>query len=117
MVSPLSQFLLWLAPFFTKGSSAEWAMLAFHLVFPTVLLAVFWRGRMKSPITLKSDLPIFAVIILFHISDILFTIAGGFSAILWLVLLVSLVHFVLLGLICLSGKKANLPKEDVLFEP
>ncbi len=117
MVSPLSQFLLWLAPFFTKGSSAEWAMLAFHLVIPTVLLAVFWRGRMKSPVTLKSDLPVFAVIILFHLSDILFTIAGGFTAILWLVLLASLVHFALLGWICLSGRKTSLPKEDFLFEP
>ena len=40
-------------------------MLAFHLIFPTILLAVFWRGRMKSPLTLKADLPIFLVIVLF----------------------------------------------------
>ena len=102
MISPLSQFLLWLAPFFTKGSNAEWAMLAFHLVFPVVLLAVFWRGMLKSPITLKGDLPIFAAVIIFHVTDILFTITGGFYAILWLVVLVSLVHFLLLGWICLS---------------
>jgi hypothetical protein len=117
LVSPLSQFLLWLAPFFTKGSNAEWAMLAFHLIFPAVLLAVFWRGRMKSPLTLKSDLPIFAVVVLFHFSDILFTITAGLTTILWLVLLVSLVHFAILGLIYFSGKKANLPKEEFLFEP
>ena len=117
MVSPLSQFLLWLAPFFTKGSNGEWIMLAFHLIFPTILLAVFWRGRMKYPVTLKDDLPIFAVVILFHFSDILFTIAGGFTAILWLVLLVSCVHFALLGLIYFSDKKANPPKEEFLFEP
>ena len=117
MVSPLSQFLLWLAPFFTKGSNAEWVMLAFHLVFPVVLLAVFWRGRLKSPITLKGDLPIFAVVVLFHLSDILFTIAGGFTAILWLVVLVSLVHFALLGWICLSGKRASSPQKEFLFEP
>ena len=117
MVSPLSQFLLWLAPFFTKGSNAEWVMLAFHLVFPAVLLAVFWKGRMKSPITIKSDFPIFAVFVLFHLSDILFTIAGGFNTILWLVVLVSLVHFTLLGLVYFSGKKVSLPKEELLFEP
>jgi hypothetical protein len=117
MISPLSQFLLWLGPFFTKGSNAEWAMLAFHLIFPTVLLVVFWRGRLKSPITLKDDLPIFAVAVLFHLSDILFTIAGGFNTILWLVVLVSLVHFSLLGWIYLSGKKLSLPKEEFLFEP
>jgi len=116
LISPLSQFLLWLGPFFTKGSNAEWAMLAFHLVFPLVLLAVFWRGRLKSPLTWKSDLPIFAVVVLFHLSDIIFTIAGGFTAILWLVLLISFVHFALLGWICLSGQKARLPKQELLFD-
>jgi hypothetical protein len=117
LVSPLSQFLLWLAPFFIKGSNAEWVMLAFHLILPVVLLAVFWRGRLKSSLTLKRDLPIFAVIVLFHLSDILFTIAGGYTTILWLVLLVSGVHFVLLGWICFAGRKAILQKEVFRFEP
>jgi hypothetical protein len=117
LVSPLSQFLLWLAPFFTKGSSAEWAMLVFHLVFPVILLAVFWRGRMKSPLTVKGDWPIFAVGVLFHLSDILFTIAGGFNTILWLVLLASLAHFVLLGMIFASGNKVSPLKAEFLFEP
>ena len=104
MVSPLSQLLLWLGPFFTKGSQAEWIMLAFHLVFPLVLLAVFWRGRMKAPVTLKDDLPVFAVVGLFHLSDILFTVAGGYYSVLWLVVLASLVHYAILGWICLAGK-------------
>jgi hypothetical protein len=117
MVSPLSQFLLWLGPFFTKGSSAEWAMLAFHLVFPAILLAVFWKGRMKAPLTLRGDLPIFTVIILLHLSDILFTLAGGFTDILWLVLLASLVHFGLLGLIFFQGRKAIPPTEESLSAP
>ena len=117
LISPLSQFLLWLAPFFAKGSSAEWVMLAFHLVFPTVLLAVFWRGRMKTPLTMQADLPILAVVVLFHLSDILFTIAAGFSTILWLVLLVSCVHFAILGGIWFASKRASLPKGELLFEP
>jgi hypothetical protein len=117
LVSPLSQFLLWLAPFFNKGSNAEWAMLAFHLVFPMVLLAVLWRGRMRSPLTLKGDLPIIAVVILFHLSDILFTVTGGHNAILWLVLLVSCTHFALLGLIYFLGKKISPAKEEFLFSP
>jgi hypothetical protein len=116
LVSPISQFLLWLAPFSNKGSNAEWIMLAFHLVFPTVLLAVCWRGRMKTPLSLKSDLPILAVIVLFHLSDILSTIAGGFTTILGLVVLVSLVHIALLGLIYFAGKKVRLPAEEFLFE-
>ena len=117
MVSPLSQFLLWLAPFFTKGSSAEWIMLAFHVILPAILLAVFWRGRMKSPLTLKEDYPIFAVVVLFHLSDILFTLAGGFHEVLWLILLTSAVHFVLLGLIYFAGRKVRTPQEGFLFEP
>jgi hypothetical protein len=57
------------------------------------------------------------VIVLFHLSDILFTLAGGFHVILWLVLLISLVHFGLLGQINFLCKPAGLPKEELLFEP
>jgi hypothetical protein len=115
MVSPLSQFLLWLAPFFTKGSNGEWIMLGFHLLFPTILLVVFWRGRMKYPLTLKEDLPVFAVIVLFHLSDILFTVAGGYNEILWLILLGSAVHWMLLGWFYAAGRKVKTSKEGFLF--
>jgi hypothetical protein len=115
MVSPLSQFLLWLAPFFTKGSNGEWIMLSFHLLLPIVLLLVFWHGRMKYPVTLKEDLPVFAVIGLFHLSDILFTVAGGYNEILWLILLASVVHWMLLGWICAARKKVKISKERFLF--
>jgi hypothetical protein len=117
MVSPLSQVLLWLAPFFSKGSAAEWVMLAFHLVFPTVLLAVFWRGRMKSRLSLKSDLPVFAVIVLFHLADILFALTAGFHDVLWLVLLASGIHFVLLGWVVLAGRKAAPAQESHSYGP
>ena len=115
MVSPLSQFLLWLAPFFAKGSNGEWIMLCFHLVFPVFLLVAFWRGRMKYPLSLKEDLPVFAVIGLFHLSDILFTVAGGYNEILWLILLASAVHWVLLGWIYAAGRKVISPKEAFLI--
>jgi hypothetical protein len=107
MVSPLSQFLLWLAPFGTKGSNAEWIMLAFHLIFPIILLAVFWRGRMKASIGLKGDIAVYAVFVLFPLSNILFAVAGGFSEVLWLVLLSSLVLAGLLGAIYYSGQRCN----------
>ncbi len=115
MVSPLSQFLLWLAPFFAKGSSGEWIMLGFHLVFPVILLVAFWRGRMKYSLTLKGDLPIFAVIGLFHLSDILFTLAAGYKEILWLILLASAAHWLLLGLIYSAGRKGKAPLDGFLF--
>jgi hypothetical protein len=105
MVSPLSQFLLWLAPFGTKGSNAEWIMLTFHLGFPLILLAVFWHGKMKYSLTLKDDYPVLAVPVIFHLADILFTISGGNNNILWLVLLSSFVHVALLALIFIIGTK------------
>ncbi len=119
MVSPLSQFLLWLAPFFSKGSFAEWIMLGFHLIFPLVLLAIIWRGRMKSPLSFRGDLPVFIVIGLFHLSDILFTLAGGFTEVLWLVLLTAAVHWTLLGLIYWSGRKveSKVAIKEFAYEP
>ena len=107
MVSPLSQFLLWLAPFGTKGSNAEWIMLAFHLGFPLILLAIFWRGRMKYSLTLKDDYPILAIPVIFHISDILFTLSNGSYNVLWLVLLSSIVHLTLLALVFYTGTKVE----------
>jgi hypothetical protein len=115
MVSPLSQFLLWLAPFFAKGSNGEWIMLGFHLLLPIVLLVVFWRGRMKYPLRLKEDLPVFVVIGLFHLSDILFTVTGGYNQILWLILLASAIHWALLGWIYLAGRKLKKSKEEFLY--
>jgi len=104
MVSPLSQFLLWLAPFGNKGSNAEWIMLAFHLLFPSLLLVFVWRGRMKQSIALKEDWPVFAIPLIFHLTNILFALTGGMNNVLWLVLLSSFIHAVPLGLICIAGR-------------
>ncbi len=118
MVSPLSQLLLWLGPFYSKGSFAEWIMLGFHILFPVALLAVFWRGRMKARLSFKADLPLFLTIGLFHLSDILFTLSGGYTEVLWLVLVASLVHWLLLGLIWYAGKKKvmEVPEVPEIFE-
>jgi len=87
-------------------------MLAFHVVFPLVLLAVFLARAAAIPDHIKDDLPIFALVVLFHLSDIIFALAGGFNGILWLVMLVSLVHFTLLGWIYLSGKRSTSVQES-----
>jgi hypothetical protein len=115
MVSPLSQFLLWLGPIGAKGTNFEWGMLAFHLLFPSILLAVFWRGRMKYPISFKEDFPIFAVFILFHLADILFAITAGYTDVLWLVVLASVIHIGLLAVIVGAGRKANLPETEFIL--
>jgi hypothetical protein len=88
MISPLSQLLLWLGPIFQKGQPVEWVMLAFHLLVPSVLLIFLWRGKMTARFGMD-DLPIFVVPTVLHLSDIVFTIAGGFTEILWIVLLAS----------------------------
>jgi hypothetical protein len=96
MISPLSELLLWLGPFFQKGQPIEWFMLAFHLLVPTVLLVFLWRGRMADPFT-KNDLPVFIFPTVLHLSDIFFTILGGYTEILWIVLLASAVQTALLA--------------------
>ena len=96
MISPLSRLLLWLGPFFQKGSPIEWALLALHLAVPTALLAFLWRGRMTARFT-RDDLPVFAVPTVLHLSDIVFTLAGGFTEVLWIVLLASAAQTALLA--------------------
>jgi len=116
MVTPLSSFLLWLQPFFSKGSQAEWVMLAFHLAFPCLLLILCWRGRMKSPLSLTGDLPIFAVAVVFHLMDIAGALAGDFAEVLPLVVASSVAHIVLLGLIYYLGRRVqSKPRVDMCF--
>lgn len=95
MISPISNLLLWLGPVFSKGSAIEWILLAFHLIVPSALLVFLWRGRMTKKFT-ADDLPVFIVPTVLHISDILFTVIGGYSEILWIVLLASFVQTALL---------------------
>jgi hypothetical protein len=114
MVSPLSQLLLWLAPFFGKGGNAEWAMLGFHLVFPSVLLAALWRGRMKRPLGLRENLPVFVVPAAFHLTDIVFAASAGYTSVLWLVMLASAVHVLLLVVIFARGAAAGKAGKAVL---
>lgn len=112
LVTPLSNFLLWLEPFFHKGSLSEWYLLGFHILFPSFLLLAFWRGRMKARLRLKADLPIFVVVIGFHLLDIAMAAAGGWYDVLWLVLLISGVHLALLGWIYYCGTQLKEPPTE-----
>lgn len=88
MISPLSQLLLWLGPVFQKHQPIEWFMLGFHLLIPMALLIFLWRGKMTERFTMD-DLPVFIYPTVLHLSDIVFTVLGGFTEILWIVLLAS----------------------------
>jgi hypothetical protein len=68
-------------------------------------------------VTLRKDLPVFAVIGLFHLSDILFTIAGGYYEVLGLVVGASLFHWMLLGVIYAVGRKARPREEGFIVGP
>jgi len=109
MVSPLSQFLLWLAPFGSKGSSYEWIMLAFHFIFSMLLLLIFWHGKMKESLSLKKDYPVLITFIGFHLADILCAIQGNLTEVLWLVIATSAVHSLIILWIFFSRKKEKQP--------
>lgn len=111
MVSPVSNFLLWLEPIFEKASQAEWIMLGFHLIFPTLLLVFLWRGRMKAKYT-REDLPIFLIPTVLHLYDIVFTLVGGFTEILWIVILSTVVHTILLALFFIRGQQVSQAVEN-----
>jgi Protein of unknown function (DUF422). len=118
MVTPVSQFLLWLAPFGSKGSNTEWVMLAFHMVFPILLLVLVWRGKMKDSFVPAEDWPLVAIPVIFHLADIGWTIAGGYRDVLWLVVLASLIHTVLLAWIFLQGSKTTIVRQTgLVFSP
>jgi len=118
MVTPLSQVLLWLAPFGSKASASEWLMFVIHLVFPALLLILLWRGRMHSRFVFSADWPLFLVPMLFHFADILWIIAGGFTNVLWLALLASTIHGVFLAWIFLRGKTSpTIGEPDYLYSP
>ncbi|NHI82857.1 MAG: carotenoid biosynthesis protein [Candidatus Thorarchaeota archaeon] len=87
LMSPLSNFLLWLEPIFFKGSIGEWIMLSVFLAAPVVLLLVFWRGRMKHRFLLKENYPTALVFILLPVVNVVFAVVYGFFEILWLELL------------------------------
>ena len=104
MISPISNLLLWLGPLFQKGGKVEWFILAFHLAVPIALLVFFWRGRMTGRFTID-ELPVFIVPTILHISDIIFTLLGGFNEILWIVLLASAAQTALLLFAYLKNRK------------
>jgi hypothetical protein len=108
MMSSLSRFLLWLEPFFTKGSVGEWIMLTVFFIMPTLILIVYWRGRMKGKFLFKENYPVFLVHIGLHIFDVLFSIMFGFVDALLMELLFTAV-FSLLDLAYCKGK--SLPAE------
>jgi hypothetical protein len=104
LVTPLSNFLLWLAPFMGKGSASEWFMCVFYLIFAAALLLLFWRGRMLRKLSFADDAPIFLVFAVIHVSNIIFALIGGYHEILWLQILAGVTQISLILLVYIRGK-------------
>jgi hypothetical protein len=85
LVSPLSRFLLWLEPFFAKGSVGEWIMLAAWLAAAALVLALAWRGRMRARLSWREEWPVLLVLVGAPLVHLAFTLGGGYWEVLWLV--------------------------------
>lgn len=86
MVSPISQFILWLGPFFNKGGVTEFIMLGLTLVMLIAVL-IIWRGRMQRKLTLKEDYIILLIFGVFHLSNLIFQLFMGITESYWDILL------------------------------
>jgi hypothetical protein len=109
LVLPSSQFLLWLAPFFAKGSVGEWIMLAFNFALALAVLAFAWRGRMRGALSFRGDWPVFVLPALFHAMDLCFVLVGGFFELLWIEVAFGLFHLGLIALIWSRRRMAFRP--------
>jgi len=95
LVSPLSSFLLWLAPVLKKGSIGEVIMLCFAFTL-FIVVTIIWQGKMKRGLSLREDYPILMTSIGVHISNLLFAVIGGFWNILYITLPFAAIHILLI---------------------
>lgn len=91
LVSPISNFFNYMGPFFDRTSNMQWVMLiALTLISVAVLvLAItkYWDHKALRSWDYKKDFPVMFTFVGFPIVNTFFCILGGFTEILWLVLL------------------------------
>ncbi|GHV48525.1 hypothetical protein FACS189499_08110 [Clostridia bacterium] len=76
MVSPISSFLLWLAPWGKRGSTAEYPMfIAMFILF--ALIMVIWRGKMRDTWNRRENIIFPIVFGVFYFSNLLFDCLEG----------------------------------------
>jgi len=85
MVSPLSAFLLWIGPFFSKGGWTEYIMFVLGFLF-FIGITIYWRGKMIRKLSIQNDYIILVIFGIFYLSNIIFSIIGKQ----WSILLFSL---------------------------
>ena len=85
-----------------------------HACVPFVgscLIAVFFVARQADNAFTVNDLPIFVVPTVLHVSDIVFTLIGGYGEILWIVLLTSCVQTAFLLFAYLNNRRCGLQSQ------
>ncbi len=91
LVSPLSNFFNFMAPFFPRTSNMQWVMLiALSIITVGVLVLAFvkfWDRRFVSSLNYKKDFPVMFTFLGFPLANTIFCIIGGYTQILWLVVL------------------------------
>lgn len=108
MVSPLSAFILWGGPFFSKGGWTEYITFVLGFLF-LIGITVFWRGKMNRELTIENDYIILAIFGIFYLSNILFSIIGRQ----WCILLFSLPFAVMNMGILFYGFNCKQAKENL----
>ncbi|MDR1539959.1 MAG: carotenoid biosynthesis protein [Clostridiales bacterium] len=105
MVSPLSSFLLWLGPWGQRGSVTEYPM--FMAMFVLLgLIAIIWRGRMRSTFNKREDVVFPIVFGVFYLSNLTFDcLEGRFDILLFSLPFIALHTGVYLWAL-LGGKRA-----------
>jgi hypothetical protein len=80
-----------MGPLFARTSNMQWVMLISLSVISVGILVLafvkFWDGRFVSSLNYKKDFPIMFTFLGFPLINTLFCIIGGYTEILWLVVL------------------------------
>lgn len=91
LVSPISNFFNYIGPFFDRTSNMQWVtLIALTTVSVGVLvLAItkYWDRKVLRSWDYKKDFPVMFTFVGFPIVNTFFCILGGFTEILWLVIL------------------------------
>jgi len=105
-----------MGPFFTRTSNMQWVMLISLTVISVGILVLafvkFWDGRVVSSLNYRKDFPIMFTFLGFPLVNTLFCIIGGYTEVLWLVVLAELL--LLLGWIRIyTLSKKAIPNESL----
>ncbi len=94
LVSPLSNLFNFMGPFFPRTSNMQWVMLiALSVITVGVLLLAFvkfWDRRFVRSLNYRKDFPIMFTFLGIPLVNTIFCIIGGYTQVLWLVVLAEL---------------------------